>query len=133
MCRVIRLVSCILGADAISERKLECGNPLVILGVQVTIDASGATYKPSEDKVRKWLVKLQTCLDSNCMQPGVAQKLSGALQWASQNIFRKLGRAMLSPFYMQATHRGSSRMGHALRTAVRWWVEVLQLGIRCHS
>ena len=123
---------CLLGSDAISERKLECGNPLVILGVHISVDAQGARYQPSDDKVTKWQTRLNSHLASGNMRPGEAQKLSGALQWASQSIFKRLGRAMLSPFYAQAKRKRSD-MGPELQTAVRWWIDILQLGIRFAS
>ena len=50
----VRLVRACLGHDAISEAKCGVGNPLVILGVEISLAADGATFKPSADKVAKW-------------------------------------------------------------------------------
>ena len=44
----------LFGNDSIAERKLECGNPLVILGVSTYITYSGITFKPDDEKVAKW-------------------------------------------------------------------------------
>ena len=84
-----RLVQALLGQSAISERKLEYGNPLVMFGVKISVNKHGAYYQPSEDKVKKWTQRIQRFLDKGCMHAGEAQKLSGALQWASQSIFRR--------------------------------------------
>ena len=40
-------------------------------------------------------------LDSNKLLPGQASKLAGALNWASQHMFKRLGRALIYPLYRQ--------------------------------
>lgn len=62
------------------------------------------------------------------MTGGEASKLSGALQWSTQFIFRRLGRALIVPIFKQIRSR-SSRIGAELDLALRWWHEVLCLGI----
>lgn len=92
-----RLVQACLGSEAISARKLEAGNGLVILGVVITFTRTGVTFWPSEDKIRKWIERITLYLERGSMTSGEASKLSGASQWACQECFKKLGRAMLRP------------------------------------
>ena len=75
-----RLVRACLGPDAISERKLEHGNPLVVLGVEATIDEGGATFWPAQDKVDKWSASIDAFLARKVMRSGEASKLSWQLQ-----------------------------------------------------
>ena len=53
-----RLVRACLGDDAIAVDKLEHGNPLVILGIRVTLDATGMEMAPDEAKRGKWLARI---------------------------------------------------------------------------
>ena len=125
-----RLVRTCLGQTAISPSKLADGNPLVILGVNVHLGAEGATFWPSGDKVEKWLARINEALWCNQLSAGDASKLSGALQWGSQFVFRRLGRAMVRPLCKQARSR-HPRVDAELRLALEWWKEVLRLGLKC--
>ena len=49
-----RLVRACLGSSAISSRKLEHGSTLVILGIEIQLDAEGATFRPSPGKLESW-------------------------------------------------------------------------------
>ena len=91
----------LLGPTAISEKKLLSGMPLDILGVTVRLAAEGIHCFPTEDKVKKWRRTIGCALDTGLLQGGEAQKLAGALAWAGQRAFRRLGRAMLRPIIMQ--------------------------------
>ena len=124
-----RLVRACLGPDAVSERKLEHGNPLVVLGVETAIDEGGATFWPAQDKVDKWSASIDAFLASKVMRSGEASKLSGQLQWASQSAFRRLGRALLRPIIDQIYARSSAIL-YNLELSLRWWREVLALQIR---
>ena len=99
--RTCRLVQACLGREAISARKLVCGMPLEILGVDVVIKTEGISMSPSQDKKLKWATRIKQALETNCLYPGEASKLSGALAWAGQRAFRRLGRAMLLPIRRQ--------------------------------
>ena len=48
-----RLVTLCLGPGSVSAKKLECGNPLVILGLNVHLTASGITFWPEASKVSR--------------------------------------------------------------------------------
>jgi len=56
---VCRLVRALLGDTAVAERKLEHGNPLVILGIRVTLSETGFTCWPDKEKVLKWKTKIR--------------------------------------------------------------------------
>ena len=45
-----RLVRCLLGADSIAAHKLEFGNPLTVLGVAISLKASGIRFRPEPCK-----------------------------------------------------------------------------------
>ena len=83
---------------------------------------------PSPDKVRKWSAKLNSAVDSGSLCPGEASKLAGALNWSARHMFRRLGRALSRPLYAQA-RAFHSRVGKPLELSLRWWREVLQLGV----
>ena len=55
----VRLVRCLLGETAISEKKLEAGNPLVVLGICICLSKSGISMWPDERKVLKWIKKIE--------------------------------------------------------------------------
>ena len=50
----VRIVLACLGDDAISPSKVEAGNPLVVLGVEIAISKEGACFWPAQDKVDRW-------------------------------------------------------------------------------
>eukprot|EP00959_Pyramimonas_sp_CCMP1952_P094244 1971561-Pyramimonas_sp.AAC.1 len=53
-------------------------------------------------------------LESGKLDPGAAAKLAGALSWASQSLFKRLGRAFLRPRFAQQ-HGCGSRVNALLR------------------
>ena len=62
-----RLVRCLLGEDAISQRKLEHGNPLVVLGVAVAVSPSGLTMQPDAAKCQKWSEAIKSALETGTL------------------------------------------------------------------
>jgi hypothetical protein len=74
MCRLVRVL---LGADSISEGKLETGNPLVVLGVQVEAHLGGIVFTPAPDKVEKWMLDIKSALKAGRLTAGEASKLAG--------------------------------------------------------
>ena len=79
-----RLVRAELGCTAISERKLEHGPELVVLGLEVRPKARGIAVKPAAKKVRKWLGVIKHARKTKSLHNGGASKLAGALNWAFQ-------------------------------------------------
>ena len=128
MASLARLVRVLLGPRAISDRKLECGDALEILGLHVSFSVSGIHLFPAPKKVRKWVFLIRQALDDGKLCAGQASKLAGALSWAGQRCFERLGRAMLQPlFSQQHSRRGEVRGPLAL--ALSWWADVLDLRV----
>ena len=74
-----RLVRALLGEEAVAPRKLEAGNPLVILGLRVTTSPSGATVQVDTKKADEWTKKLTTALHTGVLSAGDASKMAGRL------------------------------------------------------
>ena len=124
-----RLVRVCLGGDAIADRKLESGNPLVVLGIECAHDHRGVTFWPAPEKVIQWKATIERFLATKHMTTGEASKLSGQLQWAAQSAFRKLGRAMLRAIYDQVYTR-AGKVSYELELSLRWWHEVLDMDLK---
>ena len=63
----------------------------------------------------------------------MAGKFAGELQWTSQNIFLRLGRAMLVPLYRRQHCRHgfhSLDEGSPLHLCLKWWQQVLTCELR---
>ena len=125
---IARLVRCLLGRTAISDKKMDHGNPLVILGVEAKILEEGMRCRPSRDKAEKWSLHLQTAKSAKKLYSGEASKVCGRLQWAASRTFKRIGRAMLRPFFAQIRRRLPD-VDPQLDLAMDWWIEVLQKGI----
>ena len=145
-----RLVRACLGQSAIASKKLEHGQCLVILGVEIRLSTHGATFWPSPEKVAKWCAEIKAALVANvkhlvrivsllhahsgCMcqalECGAASKLSGKLQWASQSAFQSLGRAMLRALIDHARRNTNPVLSKELQQALKWWLQLLQLDLR---
>ena len=123
-----RLLRAILGPGSIASNKLEWGQELVLLGICFAFSKQGIHCCPSEDKVYKWSAVIRHALESEKLEPGAASKLAGALAWASQSLFKRLGRAFLRPLFAQQ-HGSCPRVKEPLRIALTWWLEILELGI----
>jgi len=123
-----RVVRAVLGDGSLAARKLEHGESLVILGVEVHMSVDSYMLRPSRDKVAKCVVTIHKALESGCLHKGDAQKLAGRLSWSTQHIFHKLGRAMLRPIFDQKFARDVG-IGPALATALKWWLQVLETDI----
>jgi len=117
-----RLVRVLLGTEAIADRKLEFGASLVVLGVHVWPSAAGFALRPEKAKVLKCVACIKEALHEGVLQPGCAQKLAGRLSWATQYLFRRVGRAMLRPIF---DHRWSRSVLHRPappHTVVPWFL-----------
>ena len=123
-----RLVRAVLGQGAISERKLEYGNSLVILGMLVEPCVAGVTFRLCPTRAKKWAQQLRDAIDSGYLDAGSAQKLAGRLTWATQWLFNKVGRAMIRPIYAQHCS-GTGTVSARLLSALKWWLEVLEHGV----
>ena len=129
MCCFRDLVRVLLGPKAIADKKTEHGNPLTILGVDVTVKAEGFSFRPSEGHVRRWIGDMKLALsEGGFLLAGDAAKLAGRLNWGCTASFRRVGRAMMGPIHAQRFSRDGS-VGSELRRALRWWVRLLESGM----
>jgi len=101
----VRMVRVFLGPDAIEEKKLERGMCLTVLGAQLDLAVEGFTCRPAPKTVAKCLSCIRGALQSDLLMAGDAQKLAGRLNWSTQHLFQRLGRAMLRPIYQQKYSR----------------------------
>ena len=67
----------LLGPGAAAPHKLEVGNPIVTLGVETSIGASGVTFKVSPAKAEEWASQIQAYLQMGMLTSGEASKLAG--------------------------------------------------------
>ena len=123
----MRLIKLLLGEDSI-QHKFAYGSDLIILGVHCIISSSGICFRPSTDKILKWLKTIRQALDTGVLHAGEAQKLAGRLNWAASTLFSRFGRALLRPIFDQICKRNGSIDKH-LRRALLWWEHVLTFEI----
>lgn len=143
----VRLVRAILGPTSVSDSKVECGMTLVILGILVSafrarrlqplLHMLFCKVKSSKLKVEfnlcpkkriKWIDCIKEALACGHLEAGSASKLAGKLNFATQHLFRRLGRAMIRPIYAQACS-GTGIVNARLREALEWWLRVLVMDI----
>jgi hypothetical protein len=72
-----RLVRAVLGDDAVANRKLETGNPLVILGIGIETSLAAVTFQPAPEKVAEWVALIKEYLRLGILGAGEASKLAG--------------------------------------------------------
>ena len=127
----VRLVRTLLGDSAVADRKTDRGQTLVILGILVRSSSDGVEFHVCPEKAAKWAAQISGAVESLHCDSGTAQKLAGRLNFATQHLFHKLGRAMIKPTYAQKT-TGSGRVGPRLLEALKWWLMVLRHNITEH-
>ena len=63
-----------------------------------------------------------------CLYAGEASKLAGRLAWLNRACFKRLGRTFLYPIFAQQKAKSSAVVsGSPLETALRWWLNALDL------
>ena len=67
----------LLGDDAAAARKLETGNPLTILGVQVEANLDGISFVPAPEKLIVRRASIESALRCDRLSGGEAAKLAG--------------------------------------------------------
>jgi hypothetical protein len=122
------LVRAVLGYSAVADRKLGFGASLVCLGVQIMPKANGYTCELAKEKAEKCVQVIEKALADKELYPGTARKLAGRLSWATQFLFRRLGRAMLRPLFTRA-HSSLCALSSDLSCALEWWLVVLKAGV----
>ena len=121
-----RLVRTILGPGSIAEAKVESGDSLVILGIEVRMNAAGIAFRPNRDKSQKWQQEIQRAMRDRRLLPGCASKLAGRLAWACSRLFHRFGRALVRPIFDQKT-RWDGEVDDALLDALGWWYQIFDL------
>ena len=79
-------------------------------------------------QAKKCLEHINEALSSGTFTQSDASKLAGRLSWATQFLFRKLGRAMLRPLFSRK-YSSETGVDEELRLALRWWQRVLSKAI----
>lgn len=125
------LVQAIFGNSAAADKKVGFGAALVCLGVLITPSVSGYTCELAQDNAEKCILVMAKTLRDKELCPGTARKLAGRLSWATQIIFRKLGRAMLRPLFTRA-HSSLVSLDEGLTQALCWRLMVLMAGVAEH-
>ena len=80
-------------------------------------DCSGVHCGPAVDKRLKWSSVIRHAIGCGTLHQGAAKKLAGALAWAAQHLFKRLGRAMLRPLFAHQ-HKRSNRIGRPRELAL---------------
>jgi len=123
-----RVTRAILGASALQERKMQCGCPLSILGVDISIDERNIYVWPTSEKVSKYIEQIDRILREKKLFSGEASKLAGRLNFAAAFIFSKLGRTMLRAIYAQQySQLPGGRLSKMLVLALEWFREALSM------
>ena len=123
-----RLVIILLGDGSVAKEKVEYGDGLRILGVDITASERGYCCRPADTKVRKWKTTIGDALVASRLAPGDAAKLAGRLSWGCSQMFSRFGRAQLRPIFDQCSRRDGVLCPDLVR-ALRWWLDVLALDL----
>jgi hypothetical protein len=125
LCRLL------MGKDVIADRKLQCANPIGVLGLQVQADEKQVHVWPDPVKVAKWSKEIDEVLDRGRLAPSLAAKIAGRLSFAAQHSFLRIGRAPLRPIFTQQYNPlPGDRITVLLRDALTWWKHYLKLPLR---
>ena len=95
------MVRALLGGSAIADRKLECGPSLTVLGMDVLPSECGVRFQLNPEKAARYLDLIDAALEESFLSGGDAIKLAGKLMWATQHLFRRVGRAVIKPIFAQ--------------------------------
>jgi hypothetical protein len=122
---VAMVFTAILGQGSLSPKKLQVGNPLTILGFDVTLAHNHVLFQLNETKRCAWLEQIRGFRLCGKMSQDDAAQMSGRLSFASEFLFRRLGRAMLRPLFAQKGTRDGLVHGN-LQEALGWWETALE-------
>ncbi|CAE7487597.1 rlmN1, partial [Symbiodinium sp. CCMP2592] len=70
-----------------------------LLGVILEILQHGIRLSPAPDRLSKVIATIQRALDSDTLEPEVAQRLAGKLNFLQTTLFGQVGSAALRPLY----------------------------------
>ena len=123
-----RLTRILLGCTSVSDRKLDFGASLLVLGIVVEPAFSGVRFVLSAEKAQKYRDVIGRALQSGYLSCGESVKLAGKLMFATQHLFNRVGRALIKPVYAQKLSV-QGVVGPRLRDALQWWFRILMLEI----
>ena len=73
-----------------------------IQGVYINTDSTHITIKPCQQRIQQITTTLQQAIDTNSLQPSLAQKLAGKCAFTATQLFGKVGRAANRALYDHA-------------------------------
>ena len=73
-----------------------------IQGVYINTDSTHITIKPCKQRIQQITTALQQAIDTNSLQPSLAQKLAGKCAFTATQLFGKVGRAANRALYDHA-------------------------------
>ena len=73
-----------------------------IQGVYIHTDSTHITIKPCQQRIQQITTTLQQAIDTNSLQPSLAQKLAGKCAFTATQLFGKVGRAANRALYDHA-------------------------------
>ena len=121
------IIDTIMGTGTAAEDKLLWGNPLTILGIDVKYHRGCIRACVEKEKANKWWAELSEAVKTKKMSKREAERSAGRLAFATQWTFRRMGRAMIRPFYQQAKRPlPGSVASNRLISASKWWMRVLE-------
>ena len=123
-----RLTRLLLGHTSVSDRKLDFGASLLVLGIVVEPALNGIRFILSAEKAQKYREVICRALQSGYLSCGESVKLAGKLMFATQHLFNRVGRALIKPVYAQKSSRNGV-ISPRLRDALQWWLRILTLAI----
>ena len=73
-----------------------------IQGVYIHTDSTHITIKPCQQRIQQITMTLKQAIDTNSLQPSLAQKLAGKCAFTATQLFGKVGRAANRALYDHA-------------------------------
>ena len=93
------------------------------LGCSLTITKDDVRWALTPAKRDRW--KEVRALQTNQLSSTEASKLHGRLNFGSQRVFGRVGRAALRPICFRQTQHSTLQLGEHLRSALIWWARFL--------
>ena len=93
-----------------------------LLGVFLEVCLEGVSLAPATDRIQKVLQVIQQALQDDCLEPVVAQRLTGKLNFISTTLFGQAAAAAMKPLYSRAhdcNSQTASQLNQPLRCALR--------------
>ncbi|CAE7663318.1 rlmN1 [Symbiodinium sp. CCMP2592] len=100
-----------------------------LLGVILEILPEGIRLSPAPDRIAKVVAMMQTALQSDSLDPMVAQRLAGKLNFLQTTMFGQAGAAAVRPIYSRGQAVAGSaevRLNSALRCSLKFLIKLLE-------